>query len=105
MNTFDEMVNEAIKETLDEYGTSLSDELINEIRLTVEGCYENRSLMTGPVSNPLFSEIEKLKQQYKKEMQEKDHIENVYRNNVALRHNVSPHDVYIEGGSVMYRPN
>ena len=95
---------EAVKETLDEYGQILSEELVEEIVCTVEGCYENASLMSMPVENPLIAEIDRIKQNHKKEIKEHEEIELIYRNSVAIRRNIAPSDVYIENKSVMYRP-
>ena len=91
---------EAAKEALEEIGETLSDEGIGNIVCWIEGCYENRELLSAPVENPLVYEIEEIKRKHKREIEERERVEDIFKDSVRKRRNCQ--HVWIENGSVCY---
>lgn len=104
MPNYEDFLFDAVKESLEESGETLTDDAIDNVVAWVQGCYENKSQMMGdPVdSSSVTSEIDQLKRDHKREIDELEKREIIYRQSVATRRKVDISSVYIDGDEVVY---
>jgi len=96
-----------IAEAFEDQGIIATKEQIQGVADWVDGTHENWSTYSGSehIPNPLSAEIDNLKKEISRLRDERDKANEDFRKNVAMRRNVNPCDVTLEGnGHATYRP-
>ena len=95
---------ECIAEAFEDAGIKATQEQIDTVVAWVHGAHENYGMAHGydAIPNPMLSEVEELKRKHKREIEEMEKREAVYKNSVARRRNTTPEKVWIEDGEVRY---
>ena len=94
-----------IKEAFEESGIKASEKQIQNVAAWAEGAHENYSMANGydNISNPLESEISRIKATHRAEMAKAEYREMRYKISVARSVNADPSDIWIENGDVMVK--
>jgi hypothetical protein len=95
---------ECIEESFEDAGIEATDQQIDTVVSWIEGARENESMATGSefIPNPLETEIDRLKSDHAKEIERMEVREFCYKKSVADRNSVSPQDVYLDNGRVVF---
>jgi len=72
--------------------------------ISISAEQESMAFGTEHIPNPLETEIQNMKSKHKKEIEQYNHREFIFRKNVSDRHGpyVDPGDVYIDGNNIVY---
>lgn len=99
---------EAVESALEDVNklNMFSNDEIKSLAETLQGSSEQESMAFGTehIPNPLEAEIRNIKSKHKKEIEQYENREFIFRKNVSDRHGpyVDPGDVYINGNDVVY---
>lgn len=95
----------SLSEALEAVGVKLTDEQLTAVAADLCISAEQTSMCFGSdhPQGQRNTELEELKKRYEKQIKELEDRDWIFRKSVAERRGVTPHDVYIEGTSVMYR--
>ena len=99
---------EAVESALEDVNKldMFSNDEIKSLAETLQGSSEQESMAFGTehIPNSLETEIRNIKTKHKKEIEQYENREFIFRKNVSDRHGpyVDPRDVYINGNDVVY---